>query len=42
VRPAASPINFYVAWYDTQDAGAATHSPRACLPGGGWRITDMR
>jgi len=41
-RPAASAINFYVAWYDTQDAGAATHSPRACLPGGGWRITDMR
>jgi exosortase D (VPLPA-CTERM-specific) len=41
-RPATDPVNFYVAWYDTQDAGTATHSPRACLPGGGWRITDMR
>ena len=36
------PINVYVAWYDTQSAGEATHSPRACLPGGGWRIEDLR
>lgn len=36
------PVNFYVAWYDSQTAGEATHSPKACLPGGGWRITDLR
>jgi exosortase D (VPLPA-CTERM-specific) len=35
-------INLYVAWYDTQTAGDATHSPRACLPGGGWQILDLR
>jgi exosortase D (VPLPA-CTERM-specific) len=36
------PVNLYVAWYDTQSAGEATHSPRACMPGGGWRIEDLR
>jgi exosortase D (VPLPA-CTERM-specific) len=38
----APPVNLYVAWYDTQSAGEATHSPRACMPGGGWRIEDLR
>jgi exosortase D (VPLPA-CTERM-specific) len=37
-----SNVNLYVAWYDAQTAGEATHSPRACLPGGGWRIIDLR
>lgn len=41
-RSSAPPVNLYVAWYDTQSAGEATHSPRACMPGGGWRIEDMR
>lgn len=36
------PVNLYVAWYDTQHAGESTHSPKACLPGGGWRIDDLR
>jgi exosortase D (VPLPA-CTERM-specific) len=31
-------VNFYVAYYASQRAGAAAHSPRSCLPGGGWRI----
>jgi exosortase D (VPLPA-CTERM-specific) len=31
----------YVAYYDSQRKGASVHSPRACLPGGGWRIDDM-
>jgi EpsI family protein len=34
-------VNFYVAWYDRQSAGEATHSPRACLPGGGWHISSL-
>jgi exosortase D (VPLPA-CTERM-specific) len=38
----APPVNLYVAWYDAQSAGEATHSPRACMPGGGWRIEDLR
>jgi exosortase D (VPLPA-CTERM-specific) len=41
-RSAASPVNLYLAWYDRQNAGEATHSPRACMPGGGWRIVEMK
>ena len=32
------PINFYSAYYASQRKESTTHSPRACLPGGGWRI----
>jgi exosortase D (VPLPA-CTERM-specific) len=35
-------VNFFVAWYDTQTAGRTTHSPRSCLPAGGWRIVDLK
>jgi exosortase D (VPLPA-CTERM-specific) len=42
VDSANRPVNLYVAWYDNQVAGEATHSPKGCLPGGGWRIEDLR
>jgi len=35
-------INFYVAYYGSQRSGASVHSPRSCLPGGGWLIADHR
>lgn len=35
------PVNFYVAYYESQRKGASIHSPRSCIPGGGWRITDL-
>jgi EpsI family protein len=31
-------VNFYVSYYASQRSGASAHSPRTCLPGGGWRI----
>jgi EpsI family protein len=34
-------VNFYSAWYNSQRKGEAVHSPRACLPGGGWEMTDF-
>jgi exosortase D (VPLPA-CTERM-specific) len=34
------PINFYVAYYGSQATGESSHSPRNCLPGGGWQIKD--
>jgi exosortase D (VPLPA-CTERM-specific) len=34
------PVNFYVAWYNSQRSGQSAHSPRSCLPGGGWKIED--
>jgi exosortase D (VPLPA-CTERM-specific) len=39
--PAAAPLNFYVAWYGSQRSGRSVHSPRACIPGGGWVITSL-
>ncbi|MES9817901.1 MAG: VPLPA-CTERM-specific exosortase XrtD [Candidatus Thiodiazotropha sp.] len=33
-----SVINFYIAYYASQQAGSAAHSPRSCIPGGGWEI----
>jgi EpsI family protein len=38
---ANAPINLYVAYYASQRTGQAIHSPRSCLPGGGWRIQEM-
>jgi exosortase D (VPLPA-CTERM-specific) len=41
VRPGVPPVNLYVAWYDSQRAGQSAHSPRTCIPGGGWQILSM-
>jgi exosortase D (VPLPA-CTERM-specific) len=34
-------INLYIAYYDSQRKGASVHSPKTCLPGGGWEITEF-
>ena len=34
-------VNFYSAYYDSQKKGASAHSPRSCIPGGGWQITSL-
>jgi exosortase D (VPLPA-CTERM-specific) len=34
-------INFYSAYYASQKKGASAHSPKSCIPGGGWRITSF-
>lgn len=34
-------INLYSAYYSSQKKGASIHSPRSCIPGGGWRITSL-
>jgi exosortase D (VPLPA-CTERM-specific) len=41
VNDAGATTNFYVSWYASQRKGEAVHSPRACLPGGGWQIQDL-
>jgi exosortase D (VPLPA-CTERM-specific) len=38
---AGLPVNFYVSYYNSQRKGDAVHSPRSCLPGGGWQIRDF-
>lgn len=34
------PVVLYVGYYDSQRAGATYHSPKNCLPGAGWQLTD--
>jgi exosortase D (VPLPA-CTERM-specific) len=41
-NPSGEMVNFYVAYYASQQAGSAAHSPRTCIPGGGWRIGDAK
>jgi EpsI family protein len=33
-----SAVNLYIPYYDSQRKGEAVHSPRSCLPGGGWQM----
>jgi len=34
-------VNLYISYYNSQRKGEAVHSPRACLPGGGWQLRDF-
>jgi exosortase D (VPLPA-CTERM-specific) len=36
-----APVNFYSAFYAAQQGTNRIHSPRNCIPGGGWEIVDM-
>jgi len=38
---AQRPVNFYVAYYASQRKGVSPHSPKVCIPGGGWEIADF-
>ena len=35
------PINLYIAYYASQRQGASVHSPKSCIPGDGWLISDF-
>jgi exosortase D (VPLPA-CTERM-specific) len=42
-RAGASPVNFYAVYYEIQRKGGKfVHTPRLCLPGGGWFIEGDR
>ena len=34
-------VNFYSAYYASQRKGQSVHSPKSCLPGGGWVIKSL-
>jgi exosortase D (VPLPA-CTERM-specific) len=34
-------VNFYAAYYASQSGGQSSHSPRTCIPGGGWEISEL-
>ncbi len=35
------PVNVYVAYYMSPKKGRSSHSPKQCIPGGGWEITSL-
>jgi exosortase D (VPLPA-CTERM-specific) len=39
--PAGNAVNVYIPYYNSQRKGEAVHSPRSCLPGGGWQMRDF-
>ncbi len=39
---AGKSVNLYAAYYESQRAGGSVHSPKSCLPGGGWIIENMQ
>ena len=41
VRDGEPWINLYSAYYASQSSGESSHSPRTCMPGGGWKIEQI-
>ena len=39
--PKDTMVNLYVAYYQTQRKGVSPHSPKVCIPGGGWEIVEF-
>ncbi|WP_334130496.1 VPLPA-CTERM-specific exosortase XrtD [Sneathiella sp.] len=37
----APPVTLFIAYYDQQSAGSTPHSPRVCIPSGGWEIEEL-
>lgn len=40
-NPLGDSVNLYVAYYASQRKGASVHSPKSCLPGGGWQLKEF-
>jgi exosortase D (VPLPA-CTERM-specific) len=38
----SSAVALWIAYYSTQEIGEAIHSPRICIPAGGWRISEIQ
>lgn len=36
------PVSFYAAFYEAVGTGAGYHSPKNCIPGGGWGIESVK
>ncbi|MCF6203176.1 MAG: VPLPA-CTERM-specific exosortase XrtD [Methylococcaceae bacterium] len=34
-------VVFYIAYYDSQRKNVVPHSPKLCIPGGGWEISEI-
>jgi exosortase D (VPLPA-CTERM-specific) len=40
-RPSGEQVNLYISYYSSQRKGQSVHSPRTCIPGGGWQLRDF-
>ncbi|MCL2790713.1 MAG: EpsI family protein [Desulfobulbus sp.] len=40
--PLLPPVNFYVAFYESVGTSGGYHSPKNCMPGGGWGIDAVK
>lgn len=40
-RPSGDRVNLFISYYATQEGDKVPHSPRACLPGGGWQVSGI-
>jgi len=40
--PTGQTINFYAAFYESVGTGGGYHSPKNCIPGGGWGIDSIK
>lgn len=41
-NPAGRALNFYAAFYESVGTGGGYHSPKNCIPGGGWGIDRVK
>ncbi|MDR3542765.1 MAG: EpsI family protein [Desulfocapsaceae bacterium] len=41
-NPSSRQVNFYVGFYSSVGVGGEYHSPKNCLPGGGWGIDAVK
>ncbi|MGB0734019.1 MAG: VPLPA-CTERM-specific exosortase XrtD, partial [Pontibacterium sp.] len=41
-HPSKLDVNVYMAYYESQRDGAVVHSPKDCLPSGGWEIENIQ
>jgi len=42
VAPVLPSLNFYAAFYESVGTGGGYHSPKNCIPGGGWGIDAVK
>lgn len=41
LAPSGTPLNLYLAYYESVGVNGGYHSPKNCLPGGGWGINSV-
>lgn len=42
VNPQGDQVNLYIGYYDAVGVTGSYHSPKNCLPGGGWGIAEVK